>query len=111
MATYPVLKQSYSSTRSAISNVKIEIAADGTQRGQNNYSKTVYNFNIMHPYLTDDEQTSIQSFYDANSDIPFTFNYAKDLENYTLIFTQEPDFNKVTYNRWDVTMKAIGSIA
>ena len=110
MATYPVLDQSYSSTRKALNNVKTEVAADGTIRGQNNYSKTVYNFSIVHPYISDTEQASVQTFYNANSDVSFTFNYAKDGADYTLIFIGEPEFNKATANYWNVTTKAIGSL-
>lgn len=110
MATYPDLDQAYESSRVALNNIKTEVAADGTLRGQNNYSATVYNFSIVHPYITTAEKESIETFYNANSDISFTFNYAKDSADYTLLFLGEPNFNKVTASFWIVTTKAIGSL-
>ena len=111
MATYPVLDQDFSSTRKAVNNIKTEVAADGTLRAQNNYSATVYQFNVVHPYISDTEQASVQTFYNANNDVSFTFNYAKDGADYTLIFLGEPEFNKMTANYWNVTMKAMGTLA
>lgn len=110
MAIYPELFQAYSSARVPVNNIKTEVAADGTVRAQNNYSATVYNFSIIHPYLTTAEKDSIQTFYNTNKALPFTFNFAKDSADYTLIFLGEPNFNKVTANYWTVTTKAIGTL-
>ena len=109
MALYPSLPQSYESTRSVLSHIKTDIAADGTVRAQNFYSNTVYSFSIKHPLLTDVEKNNLEMFYELNSRLNFTFEYAVDKANYTLIFQGEPQFDKVAFNYWNVTVNAIGA--
>lgn len=109
MATYPALDIDYNSTRKPIENKKIDVAADGTLRSRKDYSKTVYEFSIVHPLLSTTDKDSIQTFYDANDSVTFTFNYAADSADYTLIFKGEPEAHQAIYNKWNVTMKAIGT--
>ena len=109
MATYPVIDQSPDSTRKAVDNIKVEVSADGSIRGQNFYSKTVYQLSIVHPFILEADKLLIESFYDANKDVSFTFNMDADSTDYTLIFKGEPDYKKVSKNVWLVTMNAVGS--
>lgn len=108
MAIFPVLGQSYSSSRKALPDVKVDVADDGTAHAQSFYSKTQYELNIIFPLLSNTEQSSIQDFYNTNKALEFVFNRAADGLDYTVIFLAEPDFNKVNHNNWVVTLKARG---
>ena len=75
MAIYPDIAQDEESIRKPLPSVKIEVAADGALRGRENYSETIYQFTIVHSLITAAEKDSIQTFYETNNVLAFTFNY------------------------------------
>ena len=109
MATYPVLNQDWFSTRTPVTNTKIDLSADGTVRGTTQFSNTVYDFNIKHPLITTAEKNSIQTFYDTNKNLTFSFVYDGDSATYNLVFKNEPQMVPRAPGYWDVIMSAIGN--
>lgn len=109
MATYPVLNQSYESTVSPIDNNKVSTSADGTLRAKVTYSETVFELNVVHPFLSTTDKDSIITFYNTNKNLNFTFNLASESQDYTCIFKSQPEVQKISSSFWNVTMKAIGT--
>lgn len=109
MASYPVLLQDAKSRRKPVNSIKVDLAGDGTPRGRVMHSKTVYNFTVTHPLISTIDRDSIQTFYDTNKDLEFTFVWDADGLSYTLMFLGEPDPTWVAAGYWNVTMNAIGT--
>lgn len=108
MATYPTIPQHPSTTRSPISNKKIDVSADGTIRARIDYSVIIYDFSIKHSMISTSLKDNIMTFYDTNDSVNFTFNYSADLVDYTLMFEEEPVPTWIASDVWDVEFKAKG---
>ncbi len=109
MAAYPTIGQGKSSKRVPISANKIDIASDGTLRARTDFSSNIYQFSIVHETITEAEKDSIESFYDTNASLNFTFTFDADLTVYECVFNNVPLSRWVGENVWLVTTTFTGA--
>ena len=91
MDDFPSLSQSTSSTWEADAGIETDMMMGGTIRSRRMYSNTVFSGKIIVMCFDDTERTTLQTFYDDNRDLEFTFYYDADIAgvSYTCRFQND----------------------
>lgn len=109
MAAFPTLKQDPSTSIAPISGRSLDISTGGTIRGRDLHSETVYDITCVNILVTDAEKGTVETFYDTNKNLEFTWTYAGDSTTYDVVFVIRPQFTWTSHGFWTVTTKMRGT--
>lgn len=84
MADYPAIATDRASQRTPRAGLIMDVADDGAPRGRAMYSSTLYDFTLIHPYITAAAKNSIMSHYAAHKAVPFGYTWPADAAIYSV---------------------------
>jgi hypothetical protein len=91
MAAYPTFPQGIETRAYPKDDITVLRATNGAARGRAWYTNKKYDFPaVVHRALTKAETATVEAFYDANRNVPFTFTWQQDGVVRTCIFTGPP---------------------
>lgn len=100
MANYPSFRQLEDSEENILSGLVMRRASNGAARGRSMYSGKKRSFVIKH-ILTAAEKSTLETFYDTNIALTFTFVWTGDSVSRTCLFTQDaPKFIPLSGYLW-----------
>lgn len=107
MASYPSFKQSMSSDEQTLDDIEIDRAVNGTPKLRAYYTARKKIFKIRHNYLLASEKTTLDSFYEANRLITFTFTWNADGVVYTCLFAGPIKYSPAPAGRWEAEVNMV----
>ena len=105
MATYPTLATAYGSDPEPISSIKIDRSEDGTARGRSTGNDKVRLPNVVHPYLSSADKSTLDAFYTANRLIPFDYTSPTDSTLRSCIFSGPIRYERHVGDYWTATVE------
>jgi hypothetical protein len=108
MAVYPSFSQMTSSKEVQLLGREVDRATNGAPRARSFFSAPKKVFNIVHGALSSAEKATLESFFAANSLIPFSFVWAGDGNTYSVIFGNEDlQFTPAFNVKWAVNVQLL----
>ena len=84
-----------------------DVADDGTIRGLVNFADTVYVGQLVYSYIDSTDRNTLQTFYDTNKALSFSFAY--DGDTYTMRYIRHPRKRRMVGGWWRMTVDIHGT--
>ncbi len=109
MAAYPTVTTDESSTRTPRGGHRLDTAEDGTVRGRTLYAATVYEFQLIHPFLSSTNRNLILAHYATDKSSSFSYTWPDGSVAHTCVYAECP---QVTWHPggWTVATQLIGTV-
>lgn len=108
MADYPAFDISKDSTVTKRGGLVTDTADDGTTRTRDIAAAVNYDFNLVHPYMTGSDRSTLQAHYDANKGS--TFNWVSPWgDTYLVRWLDAPGEQPLQGGYWNLTAKLSGT--
>ena len=102
---YPPLPQGIETTENRLNGLQSERSSNGVARARLLFPAQKRTFNVIHPLLTQDQKTLLETFINDNLGLTFNFRYQVDGQTYTCIFSQDAaQYRRIGQAYWAATV-------
>lgn len=109
MAAYPTVTHSDASQRIPRGGIAVDYAEDGTPRSRTLYAATVYDFDLIHPFLSSTNRDLITAHYAANINTSFSYTWPDGSVAHTVYYADAPEILWAP-GGWTVRVRLVGKV-